>query len=138
MGILLIFVAIGMFCVLLFNFAVYAVPAFVGLSAFFWAISAGAGIGSIVVGLLAGVAVFLLAQFALASQRVWLRWLVIAVFVIPAAYTGYSMVLELSGLGIIPSPIWRQIVAFLAGIAVAMSAFARLAAPMHVAPSSQT
>jgi hypothetical protein len=130
MGILLLLAAIGMLCVLLFNFAVYAVPAFVGFSAFFWAVSSGAGIGSAIVGIGAGAIVFALGQLALASRYAVLRWLVILVFTVPAAYAGYSIVMELSELGMIPSPLWQHIFAVLAGLAVAGTTVARLVAPL--------
>ena len=129
MGILLVLAAIGMFCVLLFNFAVYVVPAFVGLSAFFWAVHSGAGVGSAIVGFGAGGFVFALGQFALASRYAALRWLVILVFTLPAAYAGYSIIMELSELGIIPSPLWQHVFAVIAGVAVACTTITRLLGP---------
>lgn len=137
MGLILIVLGIGALCVLLFNFAVYALPAFVGFSAFFWALHSGAGIGSPVVGLIAGVTVFILGQAALTSHHAWLRLSVVALFVIPAIYAGYSMVLQLAGLGAIPSPLWQQVFAVFGGIAVGGTTLARLAGPMEFGHQSQ-
>ena len=51
-GIILTIAGLGALCVLLYNFAVYALPAYVGLSVGYWAISTGAGtVGGIAVGI---------------------------------------------------------------------------------------
>lgn len=127
-GIILCMVGLCAFCVLLFNFAVYALPAYIGLSAGWWAINSGAGVGSVFIGVAAGVFVFLLGQVVLASNRsLLLRSLVIVLFVAPAAYAGYNMVLQLSELGI-PSPIWRHVFAFIGSVAIGCTTIARLAA----------
>jgi hypothetical protein len=87
------------------------------------------------VGLAAGVFVFLLGQVVLAWNRSpWLRGLVILVFTAPAAYAGYSMVLQLSELGI-PSPIWRHVFAVIGGVAIGCTTIARLASLPEVRPA---
>lgn len=128
MGILFLLVGLGLFCVLLWNFAVYAVPAFVGFAAGFWALNHGAGIGCVVVGLVAGVATFVAGRFALMSSNAAVRWLVLAIFTLPATYAGYSMVLELSAMGV-PSMIWQHVFAIVGAAAVGATTFARLTAP---------
>jgi hypothetical protein len=128
MGIVFLLVGLGLFCVLLWNFAVYAVPAFVAFGVGFWALNHGAGIGCVVVGLVAGVATFVAGRFALMSPNAALRWLVIAIFTLPAAFAGYSMVLELSEMGV-PSTIWRHVFAIVGAVAVGATTFARLTAP---------
>jgi hypothetical protein len=128
MGIVFLLVGLGLFCVLLWNFAVYAVPAFVGFAVGFWALDHGAGIGCVLVGLVAGVATCIAGRFALTSPNAVIRWLVIAIFTLPAAYAGYSMVLELSAMGV-PSTIWRHVFAGFGAVAVGVTTFARLTAP---------
>lgn len=132
MGIVFLLVGVGLFCVLLWNFAVYTVPAFVGFAVGFWALNHGAGIGCVLVGLVAGVATFIAGRLALMSPNVALRWLVIAIFTLPAAYAGYGMVLELSAMGV-PSTIWRHVFAVIGAAAVGATTFARLTAPLDEA-----
>jgi len=66
MAIVLIFLGLGAFCVFLFKFAVYALPATIDIAAGIWAAETGAGIGSAVVALIVGVATFLLGQMVFA------------------------------------------------------------------------
>ncbi|MFZ0693527.1 MAG: hypothetical protein WAN51_05155 [Alphaproteobacteria bacterium] len=127
-SIILTVLGLGAFCVLLYNFAVYALPAFVGFSVGFWAIHSGAGIGSIVVGFAAALVVLLAGQAAFAKSRsLLLRWLLVLLFAAPAAWAGYSVVLQLSELGV-PSPVWRQIFALIGAAVIGCTAVARLAA----------
>ncbi|MDE2111779.1 MAG: hypothetical protein KGJ79_11610 [Alphaproteobacteria bacterium] len=126
MGVIAILFGLGLFLVLLWNFAVYALPAYIGFSAGWWALNHGAGIGCIAVGAIAGVAVFLAGRVALASRNGFLRWLVIAVFVIPAAWAGYAMVLDLSASGMVPSSVWRHILAAAGAVAVGATTMAQL------------
>lgn len=55
--------------------------------------------------------IFLVAKLALANRYAALHWLKILMFTVPAAYAGYSIVLELSELAIISSLIWQHIFA---------------------------
>ena len=128
-SIILTILGLGAFCALLYNFAVYALPAFVGFSVGFWATRSGAGIGSIVVGFAAALIVFLASQVAFAKSRsVPLRWLLVLLFAAPAAWAGYSVVLQLSELGV-PSPAWRQIFAVIGAAVIGYTAVVRLVAP---------
>jgi len=136
MGIVGILVGLGLFFVLLWNFAVYALPAVIGISAGWWSLNHGAGIGCVLVGMVAGVAVFVAGRAALMSTNVILRCLVIALFVVPAAWAGYSIVMQLAGTGVIPSPIWRHAFAMVGAIAVAATTVTRLVAPVDHSHSS--
>ena len=127
-SIILTVLGLGAFCALLYNFAVYALPAFVGFSVGFWAIHSGAGVGSIVVGFAAGLIVLLAGQVAFAKSRsLLLRWLLVLLFAAPAAWAGYSVVLQLSELGV-PSPVWRHVFAVIGAVVIGCTAVARLAA----------
>jgi hypothetical protein len=122
-----------MFCVLIYYVAVYALPFAVGLQAMLWAINTGSGaIGGIVVGLIIGAMVFAIGQLVFASSRsLVIRWLIILLFAIPAAIAGYSMVQQFSeALGLVPSPVWQQVFAVIAALAVGGTVIARLSAPM--------
>ncbi|MGO8868993.1 MAG: hypothetical protein ACLQME_21100 [Alphaproteobacteria bacterium] len=126
-SIILTILGLGAFCALLYNFAVYALPAFVGFSVGFWAIHSGAGVGSIVVGFVAGLVVLLTGQVAFAKSRsLLIRWLLVLLFAAPAAWAGYSLVLQLCELSV-PSPIWRYLFAAIGAVVTGCTAIARLA-----------
>lgn len=116
-------------CALLYFFAIYLIPAYVGLRVFIWAVGTGAGLASPVVGLLAGVAMFGLAYFALGSRLAWLRLSILALYVFAAFFAGYNIVTQIGGEGLIPSPIWRQLFAVIVGVVVGSVAFRRLSEP---------
>lgn len=118
---------LGTLCMLLFRCAVYALPVMVGLSASYWAITAGAGVvGGILVGLVVGGLVFGLGQAALATSRSsLLRLLVVGVFAAPAALVGYGMMLEIWQL-VMPSSAWQYVVGVVAGLVSACLAAKRL------------
>ncbi len=86
LAVILLFVGLGAACVALYQFAVFALPVYVGFAAGFWAIHTGAGaIGGILVGIVAGALVFLVGQFAFASTRsLIIRILVAPLFAVPA------------------------------------------------------
>lgn len=128
MGILGILVAVGLFCVLLYNFAIYALPAAVGLSIGYWAVTTGAGIiGGAIIGLIAGVTIFVIGQAVFASSRsIVVRGLVALLFVVPAIWAGYSIILQVSGIGGTSSPVWRHLFAIFGALVIGGVAFARL------------
>ncbi len=129
MGFVVLFGGAVLLGAVFFYFAVYVVPAYVGLRVFIWAIGSGAGLGSLFVGMAAGVAVFLAGYFALRSRHAWLRLLALAVYVVPACLAGYSMVIE-AGAGLIPSPVWRQLFAMIFGAVVGAATFKSLIGPL--------
>ncbi len=124
---------LGVLCVLIFRLAVYALPAFIGFAAMFWAIGAGAGIGSVAIGLVAGIGMFIAGQAAFSSSRSpMIRWAVALIFAGPAAYAGYSLVLQLSSIGN-PSLLWQHAFAIAGAAVIGVTALIRLA---DVGPSA--
>lgn len=130
-SLLLTVFGIGALCALLYNAVAYALPVTVGIEVGLWTMKAGTGsVGSIVVGLVAGVMTFLFGQAVLSTTRSGiLRFAVVFAFVIPAVIAGYSAALDISALGV-SSALWRHVLA-IGGAAVAgCSAFARLMTPI--------
>lgn len=127
-GILVSFAGVLALCWLLFNLAVFALPLFAGVTVGVWAHGTGAGVpGAVIVGGLAALATFGLFQFLLLVLRpAWLKFVVLALFVAPAAIAGYHATLGIVKLTI-PSDIWQVIFASLGAIAVGTTAFMRLA-----------
>lgn len=125
-GILMTFLGLGAICALLYYCAVFALPVFVGLSAAFWAMSLGAGAGSVVIGFVVGLVMFIIGQIAFRFTRsVVPRWTIALLFAGPAAIAGYETVLELSALGM-PSGIWQHIFALISAGIIGGAAIARL------------
>jgi len=129
-GIFLTLFGIGALCVLLYNVAVYALPAFVGLYVGFGALHWGVGeFAAIVIGLFVGGAVFGLCQAAMThTHRNSVRYLIVALFVAPAVAVGYSSGLQLSALGM-SSTVGQYLFAVIGAISVGTTAFMRLATP---------
>lgn len=126
-GPLLVITGIGFFCWLLFTLAVFALPFFVGLTTGIWAFHTGAGVvGCIVLGLVAGGATFGIGQLALAYVPwIWLRMLIVVLYVAPATVAGYSATHGIA-LMAVPAPIWQTIFAVMGAIAVSITAFIRI------------
>lgn len=123
--------AVGLFCVLLFRFAIYALPAAVGVAIGYWAVTSGAGaLGGICVGIVAGVLVFGAGQIIFATSRSMItRTVVAALYVVPAIWAGYSMVLQLSAAAGTTSDIWRHVFAVVGSLAIGYVAFTKLVTP---------
>jgi hypothetical protein len=123
-------VLIGMFLVGMYYFAVFALPAIVGIWVFFWAMNNGAGLGSAIAGIVAGVAVYLAGQLMFSYTRNFpMRLLMMAAFGVPAALLSYNAILQLSE-AVIPSPVWRHVFAVPGGIVIGFIAISRvIAAP---------
>jgi hypothetical protein len=128
-------VGLGAFCLLLFKFAVYALPAMIGLWAGYWAITSGAGvIGGILVGLAIGGVTLGVGQGALAMARSpLLRLLITALFTIPAALDGYGMTQEIWRLTMQEST-WQHVFGIAAGSVTACSAAFKLLGRQSVQP----
>lgn len=128
--------AIGGICCLLFYLAVYALPLFAGVTAGVWAYGTGAGwLGGITVGFIAGLATLLAGHLLLTFVKpVWLRLMIAAVFVTPAAIAGYH-----ATHGIVkhtmPSETWQIAFSLVGATVVAVTAFARLATLAPPGPS---
>jgi hypothetical protein len=128
--------AIGVICCLLFYLAIYALPLFAGVTAGAWAYSTGAGwFGGIAVGSVAGLATLLAGHLLLAFARpLWLRLMIAAAFVAPAAIAGYH-----ATHGIVkhtmPPETWQVAFSLVGAVVVGITALARLAT---LAPPGQT
>ena len=134
LAVILLFVGLGAACVALYQFAVFALPVYVGFAAGFWAIHTGAGaIGGILVGIVAGALVFVVGQMVFASSRSpILRILVALLFAVPATYAGYSIVQQVWALAMPPIP-WRYVFGVMAALMTGGTALARLSAPLQSA-----
>lgn len=119
--------AIGVLCWLLFTLAVFALPAFIGVSTGIWAHQTGAGlVGAIVIGAVcAGIALGV-GQLLLAVLRpAWLKLLVALAYVAPAAIAGFH-----ATHGIVkhtmPSETWQLVFSVIGASAVAVTTFIRV------------
>jgi hypothetical protein len=119
--------AIGVLCWLLFTLAVFALPAFVGVSVGIWAHQTGAGLlGAIVIGAVAAGIALGFGQLLLAVLRpAWLKLLVALAFVAPAAIAGFH-----ATHGIVKhtmsSETWQLVFSVIGAIAVAVTTFIRV------------
>ena len=135
-GMLMTLLGLGAICALLYYSAVFALPVFVGLSAAFWALSAGAGVDGVLVGLAAGAIVFVIGQLVCRRSRSFaVRWTIVLIFALPAMVAGYSLVFQLSELGV-PSLAWRHVLAIIGAAIIGFAAIAQLAkSPGGIEPS---
>jgi len=120
--------AISVICCLLFYLAVYALPLFAGVTAGVWAYGTGAGwLGGIAVGAVAGLATLLAGHVLLALVRpLWLRLVIAAAFVAPAAIAGYHATHGIVK-HMMPSETWQVTFSVAGAVVVAITALARLA-----------
>ena len=139
LGILASIAAIGFLCWLLFTLAVFALPLFAGVSIGTWAYGTGAGWpGAILIGLIGAALILGIGQFLLIVARpLWIRLLVAASFVLPAAIAGFH-----ATHGIVkhtmPSETWQVIFSVIGAVAVGITAFLRVAGMVAPLPSSGT
>ena len=130
--------AMGMLCWLLFTLAVFALPAFAGITAGVWAHQTGAGIlGAIAIGVVAAGATLSIGQLLLIVLRpMWLKLLIAVAFVAPAAIAGYhathSIVKHTT-----PSETWQIVFSVIGAVAVGITAFVRMTAMAAPGPSGQ-
>lgn len=130
--------AIGMMCWLLFTLAVFALPAFAGVTAGLWAYQTGAGLpGSALVGIVAAVGIFAIGHLLLAFARpLWLRLTVALAFVVPAGIAGFH-----ATHGVVqhfmPSDGWQFAFSLIGAVAVAITAFFRITAMVPPEPTGQ-
>ena len=115
-------------CWLLFTLAVYALPLAVAVSAGLFAHQTGAGfLGSILVGLVAGVLSLIAGRVVFTSVRSpVVRASVALLFAAPAVLAGYSAVHGLTALSGASNP-WQQAISVIGGIIVGCAACSRLA-----------
>ncbi|WFU14372.1 hypothetical protein [Bradyrhizobium sp. CB3481] len=124
-GLILNVLGIGIFCWLVFELTVYALPFLIGFSTA--ALHSGAGIfGTLLTGIAAGVTAITIGQLAFAARPLILRTLIGAAFVGPAALASYDLILAASQIGV-PSLLWREVFAWIGAICVGATAWSRLA-----------
>ena len=125
-GLLMTVLGLGAACALLYYCALFALPVFIGLSVAYWALNAGAGVASVLLGFGAGVLVYVLGQFVFSRSRsIAMRWMIVLLFALPAAIAGYSLIFQVSEL-VVPSISWRHIFAVIGAMVVGFTALARL------------
>jgi len=127
-AILVSLATIGLLCWLLFTLAVFALPAFVGLTAGAWAHSTGAGIpGAIMVGVVAAAVTFAIGQLVIALARpMWLKLSVAVIFVAPATVAGFHATHGIVK-HLMPSDAWQITFSVIGAIVVSITAFVRVA-----------
>ena len=130
--------AIGVLCWLLFTLAVFALPAFAGVSAGLLAHQTGTGIlGAIVIGIVAAGATLGIGQILLIVLRpMWLKLLVAVAFVAPATIAGYHATHGLVK-HTMPSETWQIVFSVIGAVAVGITAFVRMTAMAAPGPSRQ-
>jgi hypothetical protein len=126
-GILLNIVGPGVLCWAMFALAIFALPAFVGLTAGIHTYQAGTGpFGAIVIGFIVAGFVLVLGRYAFSVARAPVVRLVIGLlFAVPAARAGYDVTLAFAHLGI-PSAWWRESFAILGAIAIGSTAWSHV------------
>ncbi|QIB32930.1 hypothetical protein [Ancylobacter pratisalsi] len=135
-GILLSIAVIGFLCWLLFTLAVFALPLFAGITAGTWAYGTGTGwLGAMLVGFAAVALTFGLGSFLLSAVRAtWVRLLIGAAFVVPAAAAGFH-----ATHGIVkhtmPSQTWHIAFSVLGAGVVGIVAFVRITGRKAFGPS---
>lgn len=118
---------VGALCWMVFTFAVYAVPAFVGLSAGIFAHQTGAGpLGAVAVGVFAGAATLVFGQRLIACvPHPALRFFVTALFAAPAGIAGYHAAHGILGMGA-PSPAWHELLSVAGALLIGLTAWNRM------------
>lgn len=126
--------AIGVLCWLLFTLAVFALPAFIGVTTGAWAHGTGAGLpGAILVGAVAAAVTFATGHLLITFVRPrWLKLIVAAAFVAPAAIAGFHATHGIVK-HLMPSDAWQIAFSVIGAIAVGITAFVRVAG-MAAAP----
>ena len=134
-GILSSIAAIGVLCWLLFTLAVFALPAFIGVTLGAWAHGTGAGFpGAVLVGAVAATITLAAGCLLITFVRpMWLKLTVAAAFVAPAAIAGFHATHGIIR-HLMPSDGWQITLSVIGAIAVAMTAFVRVTG-MAAAPA---
>ncbi|RVM16496.1 hypothetical protein [Sinorhizobium meliloti] len=120
--------AIGLLCWLLFTLAVFALPAFVGVTAGAWAHGTGAGIlGAVLVGAVAAAFTVAAGHLLITFVRpMWLKLIVAAAFIAPAGIAGFCATHGIVK-HLMPSDGWQITFSGIGAIAVGITAFVRVA-----------
>jgi len=130
-GVIFSLVGIGILIAIMFQMAIFALPLFIAVTAGRSAYETGTGVmGAIIIGLIAAIVAFGVAQLILATtSSTALRIIIAAAFAAPAAFAGYHVVLGLSHIGGAHGA-WQPIFAGVGAIIIAGAALARLATPI--------
>ncbi len=130
-GIFFSILGLGYLAGLLFNLYVYALPTMVGGIAGFAAYHSGAGgVGAFIVGFVAGVLTLAGGWTAIKTARSpAIRIAIVLLFVIPAAWAGYSVTLDFVRWLEVPSVVWQQVYALFGAFMVGGTALTRLTDP---------
>lgn len=125
--IIVVCIAAGLFCWLLFELATLALPVIMGITAASWAYQSGAGaIGAVVLGTAAALLVLGAGHFLILMTRsVWTRTIVVGAFVIPAMLCGYCVTFGIVRY-LVPSNIWQAAFAGIGAVSVGIAAFKQL------------
>ena len=121
-------IGLGFLVWVLFALAVYALPAFVGMSVGMYVYDTDAGvIAALVAGMFAAVFTYLIGQIVFAKvQSVPIRLAIGALFAAPAGVAGFSAIKGLSQIGG-ASEGWTLAFAIIGGIVTAGTAWVRIA-----------
>lgn len=114
-------------CVLAWNFAIYALPFMVGLTAFQWAYGAEAGL------LLSGLAALTGALLSIGAviavlgfaRNPFLRLAALGVFAVPAAIAGYALIFGVTK-NLVDSSLLLNVLGGLGGLVVGVAAMVNL------------
>ena len=106
--------------VLLYASAVYALAIVVGLWVGLWALQAGAGGASLVLGVMAAVLVLRICRRTVCRSPI-ARGAFLVAIALPAMIAGYSLVLGLAELGHTPSP-WSHLLALMGACSISATA----------------
>ena len=111
--------AIGFLCWLMFTLAVFALPAFIGVTIGIWSFHTGASaLGAIIVGLVAAGATFGIGQLLLlVVPWTWARLLIIAVYTAPSAVAGDAAIHGIAQMAM-SSPVWQTVFSVIGAVAV--------------------
>lgn len=131
--------AIGFCCWLLFTLAIFALPAFAGVTIGLWAYHAGVGVaGGIAVGAIAAFLTLVVLQAGLMLARpLWLRATLALAFVVPAAIAGFHATHGIIKHAV-PSPVWQLVFSLIGSLAVGITAYFRLTTLTAAAAQGQS
>jgi len=127
LGILLNIAGLGVICWAVFKLAVFALPFFVGVAVGFFALQTGAEpLGAIAVGVISSACAFVLGQYVFAFTRSALvRFVVGALFVLPASVAGYQLAAGIADVGM-NAKWWHDAFALIGEVVVGAAAWTRL------------
>lgn len=116
-------------CVLAWNFAIYALPFMVGLTAFQWAYGAEAGLLLSSLAALAGALLSIGAVIAVLgfARNPFLRLAALGVFAVPAAIAGYALIFGVTK-NLVDSTLLLNTLGAVGGLVVGIAAMVNLSA----------